>query len=864
VAARSGASGPAVPAPAFWSVELPELFRTLDSTAAGLSTTAAAARLRRDGPNRIAPARRSRGLRLLISQFTSPIVLILVVATVLSAVLGDVTDGLIILAIIAASGLLGFWQERSAGIAVDLLLSQVRIEAEALRDGREVTVPTEDLVVGDIVLLNAGDVVPADCRVIESQQLLVDESSLTGESFPAEKRPGPAAPDAAPTARRNAVFLGSHVASGAGRVLVARVGAGTEFGALSADVAERDVTTGFERGMAAFGYLLVRAMVVLVTGIFVVNLALGRPVVDSILFSLALAVGLTPQLLPAIVALSLATGAKRMAAEKVIVRRLDAIEDFGTMTVLCTDKTGTLTGGVAGLVGAVDLVGAQSESVLALARLNAGLQQGFSNPMDEAILAGSAAVDPALSLDELPYDFERRRLSVLALGAGGAVLVTKGALAEILSVCDSAEVDGARVPIGQLRAQVDSLCAALSAQGSRILGLATRDMPGCRAVELSDEADMVLRGLLVFRDPAKPGADVAIAGLARLGVSVRLVTGDNRLAAGRIALAVGLDQTAMLTGRDLDQLDPTRLAEEVRRTNVFAEVDPLQKVRIVEAFRATGQTVGFLGDGINDAGALHASDVGISVDSAADVAKQAASIVLLDKDLGVVADGVRLGRRTFANTLKYVRVTTSANFGNMLSMAVAAAFLPFLPMLPRQILLLNLLSDIPATTIAEDEVDPEQIQAPHAWDIRAIRTFMIVFGMVSSLFDVATFLALRLVFHADADLFRSGWFVQSTATELVVLLVLRTQRPFWRSRPGRALLVASALVAVITVWLPFSPFAPAMGLVAIPAAVLGVLVLLTVLYAAANEIVKQRVGITGSRTGPGPGVGRTALTSGSP
>lgn len=771
----------------------------------GLSSEEAARRLAAGGPNRMVPARGHRGVRLLIAQFTSPIVLILVAATVLSMVLGDLTDGMIILVIVAASGALGFWQEHSAGRAVDALLARVRVEVEVVRDGVEVSVPAEDVVVGDLVVLRAGDIIAADCVADESHSLLVDEATLTGESFPVEKRGG------------DKLFAGTHVASGTARAEVTRIGRDTEFAAVTAELASREVTTGFERGMTRFGLLLVRAMVVLVTVIFVVNLLLNRPIVDSVLFSLALAVGLTPQLLPAIVAVSLSAGARRMAAERVIVKRLDAIEDFGAMTILCTDKTGTLTAGAVRLDAALDTGGAPSPEVLRLARLNAALQQGFANPVDAAVLTGAPAIDQALRLDEVPYDFHRKRLSVLVDEGGTPTLVTKGALESVLTACADAP-------------DVGELFERLSGDGYRVLGLAVKPLPGRTSVSAEDETGMTLAGVLAFHDPVKPGVAEAIADLARLGISVRLITGDNRLAAANIARQVGL------TG-------PVCVGDEIDvHAQVFAEVDPLHKERIVRALRESGATVGFLGDGINDSPALHAADVGISVDTAVDVAKQSAAIVLLDKELAVVADGVRLGRRTFANTLKYVRVTVSANFGNMLSMAAASAFLPFLPLLPRQILLLNFLSDIPGTTIATDSVDPEQLEQPRAWDVAGIRTFMIVFGLVSSVFDIATFLVLRLWLHADTDVFRTGWFVESTATELAVMLVLRTARPFYRSRPSWPLLGSSLAVGGLTVALPYTPLAAPLGLAPLSWGVLGVLGVLTAGYVAANEVAKRFTG----------------------
>jgi Mg2+-importing ATPase len=805
-----------------------------------LSGEEAARRLAEAGPGMLDERRGHRGIRLLLQQFRSPIILILAAATAVSMALGDLLDGSIILAIILAGGLLGFWQEHSAGKAIDALLEQVRVEATVRRNAAEVAVPVDEVAVGDTVVLSAGDVIPADARILDSHSLLVDETALTGESYPVEKQPGVATADASPAARTNSVFMGTHVVSGRGSALVVHVGRDTEFGKVSAKLREPDVVTGFERGVTAFGILLVRVMLVMVTTVFVINLVLSRPLLDSFLFSLALAVGITPQLLPAIVSVSLATGARHMAAEEVIVKRLDAIEDFGAMTILCTDKTGTITVGAARLDGALDLSGRSDDDVLHLARLNAGLQTGFANPLDGAILDGAGPVDPALLIDEVPYDFQRKRLSVLIDDPDGPLLITKGAFDGVLAACRFADSGEAPVPIVDLRASLDGRMRELSAQGYRVLALATRRL-GTRRCGVADETQMTLRGLLVFHDPPKDTAAAAIHDLAGRGVAVRLVTGDNRLAALEIAGDVGLDTATVLTGPEIDALDQSALAERAEAVAIFAEVEPLHKERIVRALRAGGAIVGFLGDGINDAPAIHAADVGISVDTAADVAKQAASIVLLTKSLGVVLDGIELGRQTFANTLKYIRVTTSANFGNVFSMAAAALFLPFLPLLPRQILLLNFLSDIPGVAIAGDSVDAEQLTAPREWSLASIRNFMIVYGLVSTSFDLATFAVLRLGFDAGTDLFRSGWFVLSTVTELVALLVLRTNRRFYRSRPGRVLLWLSVAIAIVTLAIPYTPLAGPLGLTSIPASILAALAGLTLLYIAVNELVKTRV-----------------------
>jgi Mg2+-importing ATPase len=803
------------------SLRPPSPARAGEADAGGLSGPEAARRLARDGFNRIEVARAHRGVRLLLAQFTSPIILILIVATVLAMILGDLTDGLIILVIIAASGALGFWQEHTAGRAVDALLARVRVEVEAVRDGQEVSIAADEVVVGDVLVLRAGDLIPADCVVGQARTLQVDESMLTGESFPAEKSTGAG------------LFSGTHVVSGSGRAEVVRTGRHTKFAKLAARLAEQDVTTEFERGMTRFGLLLVRAMTVLVIAIFAVNIVLHRPIVESLLFSLALAVGLTPQLLPAIVAVSLSAGARRMAAEKVIVKRLDAIEDFGAMTILCTDKTGTLTLGAVKLDAAYDARGEPSDEVLRLARLNAALQQGFANPLDQAILAGAARVDATLRLDEVPYDFSRKCLSVLVNDGGTPTLITKGALSNVLGCCPMPPA---------ARDEVFKAFESLSSDGYRVLGLAVRRLAGRSEATAADEKEMTFAGLLAFHDPVKPGAAQAVADLAGLGVSVRLITGDNRLAAAHIAHEVGLTGP-IVSGAELEGMSDPELAARAQDVQVFAEVEPVHKERLVRALRDSGAVVGFLGDGINDAPALHAADVGISVDTAVDVAKQSAAIVLLDKDLSVVVDGVRLGRQTFANTHKYVRVTTSANFGNMVSMAAASAFLPFLPLLPRQILLLNFLSDIPGTTIATDAVDPEQITRPRAWDIAGIRGFMIVFGLISSVFDIATFLVLHLGFHADPAVFRTGWFIESTATELAVMLVLRTSRPFFRSRPGRALLWSSIAVGALTVTLPYTGLASVLGLAPLPVSILATLAGLTAVYVAANEVGKRVYGL---------------------
>jgi len=826
----------------FWHHPTEEVLHAVGSNSSGLGSAEAEARLKQFGPNRIGRRDRTGTLRLLLKQFENPIILILIFATVLSYFLGDPIDAVIILAIILLSGLLGFARERSASNAVHALLALVRVETDVRRDGRVVSLPMEEIVPGDVVVLSAGDVMPGDSLILRSNQLLVDEAALTGEPYPVEKQPGVLDEATALSRRTNCVFSGTHIASGSAEAVVVRTGSATELGWISKGLEEKPPKTGFERGLTHFGLLLVRVTIVLLLVIFGVNLALSRPVVISLLFSLSLAIAITPQLLPAIINISLAAGARRMADAKVIVKRLDAIEDFGSIDVLCTDKTGTVTEGAVRLAHAIDVDGDESLQVLNDARLNARLQTGFQNPIDVALLAGAGeGQDSVRRLGEIPYDFIRKRLSVLVAGERGSVLIAKGAVATMLAVCDSAELpDGSAVPLAEVRDRIDDLVADLSSQGYRVLAVARRELDSVTEIHVDDETGMRLLGFLTFFDPPKAGVEQSLAALTELGISLRLITGDSRLAAAHIAQLVGLDGRRVVTGDELKRLDDDGLRVVVEEASVFAEVEPAHKEQIIGALRRAGHIVGFLGDGINDAPALRAADVGISVNSAIDVAKQSAALVMLDRGLAPIVDGVRLGRRTFANTEKYAFTTISANFGNVISMAVAAVILPFLPLLPRQILLTNFLTDIPSMTIADDRVDPERTERPQSWDITFVGAFMIVFGLVSSIFDFFTFAVLRLGFNAGATLFRSGWFVESVITELTVLLVLRTQRPFFRSRPGRGLLISSAAIAPLTLALPYTGrLADVLGLAPLPAKLVLTLLAINGIYLLVAEFAKR-------------------------
>ena len=824
----------------FWSVDIPTLLRQLETTPDGLSTTEARARLATFGANRLAPPRRTSDLRLLLSQFESPILLLLLAAAVLSFFLRDPPDAFIILTILGASGLLGFWQERGAAHAVERLLRMVEVRATVLRDGRTVQLSTVDLVPGDVILVGVGSVIPADCRILESRDLFVDEAAFTGEPYPVEKAAATLPPETRLARRTNALFLGTHVVSGQAKAVVVRTGKHTEFGELSLRLRARPAQTEFDRGVRRFGYFLLRVTVLLVGSIFITNLVLARPLLESLLFSLALAVGLTPQLLPAIISVNLSHGARRMAARKVIVKRLASIENFGSMDVLCADKTGTLTEGVLVLRSAQDIAGGESERVLLHAYLNAHFQTGYANPFDEAIRRHRAFdVSDYRKLDEIPYDFTRKRLSVLLAHDGGNLIVTKGALHRVLEVCTEAErPDDRVVPLEAVREEVEDRYARLSAEGFRVLGVAIRRTAADR-IGKSDETRLTLIGLIVVFDPPRPDAADAVRELAALGIRTAIISGDNALVAAYVGRQIGMREPRVLTGAELEKIDDHAMARRITDVDIFAEIEPAQKERIILALRRAGRIVGYLGDGINDAPALRAADVGISVESAVDVARDAADLVLLEKDLGILADGVREGRRTFANTMKYVFMATSANFGNMFSMAGASLFLPFLPLLPKQILSANLLTDIPELAIAGDRVDPEMVERPRRWDVHLIRRFMLAFGLLSSVFDYATFAMLLLVLNATTELFRTGWLIESVVSAAMIVLVIRSRRPFFRTRPARGLLLATLGIVAATLALPYTPLAAPLELHPVPPVFLLALAAILALYVACAELTKH-------------------------
>ena len=849
----------------------------VDASATGLTSGEASARLRDDGPNVLGHGGRRTRLAILAAQFASPLVLILVIASLVSIVAGDRIEAGIILAIVAMSAALGFVQEARSEAAVAALQARLTLRATVVRDGAEQEIPIHDVVRGDVAVLNAGDIVPADGRVIEANHLYVDESSLTGESAPALKAPRDGDLDPARDEDRPGLaFFGTSVVSGAGRVTIVATGARTSYGEIARRLTERAPETDFQHGIRAFGLLVARVTLILVVSVLAINVALHRPLLDSLLFAIALAVGLTPELLPAIVTLNLTRGARALVAHGVLVKRLPAIQNLGSITILCTDKTGTLTEGHLELVrsSGIDRDDAvEASHALELAYLNSHLQAGFTNPLDAAILAGAPAPADLGSwqkLGEIPYDFNRRLLSVIAARPGEPpLLVTKGAPESVIARAGLVREDHTARPIDaaehtRLAALVDGASAEgyrIVAVGSRVLAAEELAAPesaaavssagsaaGSRiasAVAGPDDAsrlehDLVFEGVILFSDPAKPGVGETIAQLARQHVALKIVTGDNELVARHVAGEVGLAIDGVLTGEEMHSLSHPALVARAARTTLFARVDPVQKLRVIRALRESGAVVGYLGDGINDAPALHVADVGISVDNATDVAQSAADIILLEPSLEAISQGVTEGRRTFANTLKYIRMGTSSNFGNMLSMAGAALLLPFLPMTPAQILLNNLIYDASQTAIPTDTIDPDVAAEPASWDIRGVERFMVLFGPISSIFDYLTFGLLLLVLGVNETAFHTGWFIESLFTQILVVLAIRTRRsPFWLSRPSRELTAAIAVALAAAALIPISPLGPVLGFSPLPPVFWLLLAVIVVAYLALVETAKR-------------------------
>jgi len=833
---------------AYWAQPPDELLAALASRRGGLTPAEAAARLKTAGANRLAGEDRLRTLRLFGRQFESPLVLILIFGAALSMALGQWTDAAIIVVIVIASALLGFRQEYVASSALQKLKQRISLLATVRRGGVARDLPAGGLVPGDVVELTAGDLVPADGVILDAKDFLVTEAVLTGESMPVEKAPGVSPAKSPLNQRGNCAFAGTHVRSGMATLLVMATGRATQVGDIAHMLEAAEPETEFERGVRRFGYLLIRVMIVMVLFVLTTSQLLGRPLIESLLFAVALAVGMTPELLPAIVSVTLSKGARTMAGHGVIVRKLEALENLGSMDILCTDKTGTLTEGSLTLAAATDALGEDSIAVRRLAYLNSAHETGIDNPIDEAVLKACADLKSELAatkkIDEIPYDFVRKRLTIVIAETAkprARLMVTKGSFENVLAVCSSAAVKGRSQRLdAPLKRRLRRFLDEKGAEGFRVLAVARRTTAAKPRYAMADERDMEFCGFLLFADPPKTGAATALAALAALGIRTKIITGDNRNVAVHVATSIGLPAATVLTGGDIAAMKDEALWAMAEKADLFVEVDPQQKERIIRAIQKRGHAVGYLGDGINDAPALRAADVGISVDQAVDVARQTADIVLLRRDLDVLRLGVESGRRTFANTLKYISITISANFGNMLSMALATPFLPFLPLLAKQILLNNFLSDLPSLAISTDNVDAAEAARVERWNVAEVRRFMIVFGLLSSVFDLLTFLLLLKVLASNEQGFQTAWFVVSLLTEILVVLSLRTRAPAWRSRPSTALLVATLLVVVLALAVPYiQPVARLFGFQPVPPPLMVLLLAIVAAYLAATEFAKR-------------------------
>ena len=817
----------------------------MDTTPRGLAEEEARKRLREYGPNEPSRKKRRTLLVQVLSKFLNPLVIVLLIIAGFSLFFGERISALIVILMAIISVLLSFVQEYRAGKEAEKLSEMVRATATVFRNSRPREILIREIVPGDVVDLFAGDMIPADLRIISCKDLFLNEASLTGESFPVKKTADPvtsATPSAADL--RNIAFMGSSVVSGTALAVVIRTGAATQFGEIAARLAAMRVETGFDTGIRRFTWLMIRAMLCMVAFIFAINALRHGNWIESLLFSLGVAVGLTPEMLPMIVAINLSKGAIAMSRKKVIVKRLNSIQNFGAMDILCTDKTGTLTMDRIVLERHCDVVRREDDDVLRFAYINSYYQTGLKNLLDRAILKyQKLIVKQYRKVDEVPFDFFRKIMSVVVEMDGRHRLIAKGAPEAIFARCTRCELDGEILQIGaMILTDLRIECDHLSAEGFRVLAVAYRDMETPKDVySKDDERDLVLKGYVAFLDPPKPSARRAIEVLRRLVVECKVLTGDNELVTRNICGAVGMDVKAMAVGADVEKMDDRELRERVETTTIFARLSPIQKERVIHALHANGHIVGYLGDGINDAPALKASDVGISVNNAVDIAKESADMILLKKSLMVLEDGVREGRRTFGNIVKYIKMGSSSNFGNMLSMTGASLFLPFIPMLPIQILLLNFLYDVSQIAIPMDEVDKEYLLRPRPWNVDYIKKFMLILGPISSIYDFLTYAVMLVYFRCanNPKLFHTGWFIESLCTQTLVIYMIRTAKvPFIESWPSRFLMMTSLAIVAAGILIPLSPLAGPFGFVVPPAAYFLILIAMVVSYLYLVQAVK--------------------------
>lgn len=821
----------------FWTDTVDDWYTRLNSSATGINNEQAERIYSANGFERRERLSIVKDLMLFLNQFKNPLMLMLIGAVILSAALGDRSDVFIILFIVVSTSLLSFFQERNAGKTVEKLQALISIKSTVLRSGQECIVAASRIVPGDVLLLKAGDILPADCLIIESNELFTNESSLTGESFPVTKQAGVVAADTALAARSNCLWEGSSVISGNARALVVCAGDQTIFGQLK-ESADMSVETSFEKGLRQFGYFLMKITIVLASFVLLVNLFNRTGIIESAMFSLALAVGMAPEMLPAITTIAMSAGAKRLLAKKVIVRKLNAIQNLGEINLLCTDKTGTITKGEIEIAGTVNGQDHDDLFVKQLAYWNAFFESGYTNPIDTALKTLALELPAGLSkTDEIPYDFNRKRLSICLRQTEGNILISKGAFTNIMSICKQIrQDDGQVVAIDAARNSLDALFASYGEKGLRAIAVCYKPTSKTN-IRVEDECDMIFAGFVLMHDPIKASIPGAIQKLNDLNVCLKIITGDNANIAHSIARQIGIAQPVILSGKELPGMSREELEQRAGAVDVFAEVEPQQKEHIIQALK-NQFTVAYMGDGINDVAAIRAADVGISVDNAVDVAREAADFVLTENDLSVLSNGIQEGRKTFANTLKYIYINTGSTFGNMFSMAAASLMLPFLPMLPKQILLTNFLTDFPFLTVSSDNVDAEQVSKPGRWNIRHVRNYMVIFGLHSTLFDLATFLTLYHVLRFRETSFQTGWFIESILTELLILFVIRTRRSFIKSKPGKYLGLVSLVALVLTLSIPYLPFAGDLGFTPLPLPYLGIVIGIVVTYILTADLLK--------------------------
>ncbi len=839
-----------------WNLDEKKLLNALQTSPSGLSNKEVAERLARIGPNRLAVDKSRNPFSIFLSQFKNPLVIILIVASATSLVIGDKFDATIILIILSVNSLIGFIQEYRSEKAVEALRKRLSLQARVIRAGKELLLSASELVPGDIVKISQGNIVPADIRLTAAKNLSIDESLVTGESFPVEKGDTPLSlKNPIPQDLKNLAFMGTNVIAGSALGLVYATGATTEFGKTAKSLEGVERETEFQTGVRKFGNFLAVLTIILVTFIFIVNVVLkpflGQSIslLQALLFSLALAVGITPELLPFIITLNLSKAALEMSKKKVLVKRLIAVEDIGNADILCSDKTGTLTAGKIFLENYLNFEGKTDPKILLYGLLSSDETRSSINPLDKAIreFPGVKEIkdqgDAFSKVDELAFDFERKRNSVLTKKGGDFLIVSKGASEQILPLCSQVVIDGqTSLLLEETRRTLRQKYVQLSSQGYRLLAVAFKESARKNKLEVKDEQNLTFLGFLVFSDRPKETAAKTISDLEALNVQIKILTGDNEYVARHICQAVGVEVKNVITGESIDSFDDAELANRAVETTIFARITPNHKLRIIKALRSLGHTVAFLGDGANDAPALETADVGISVDTALDVAKEAADIILLNKSLEILVEAVKDGRRTFGNTMKYIYSTSSSNFGNIFSLAGASLLLPFIPLLPSQIILLNFVTDIPYLAIATDNVDDEYLKKPKHWNTGAISRFMIPFGLISSLFDFSTFFLLLYMSRALSDrieIFRSGWFLESLVTEIIIVYLIRTSRNFWQSRPSALLIFLGAVSVVLGVILIYSPAAAFFGFGSLPAKILELIVVLLVAYGILVEVGKK-------------------------